>query len=148
MKTHYNFILFVLLSLIAGASYAQKVITTEGTYQLRIEKNISEETAINKAREKAKINAIENAFGTLVFQGNSVYVKDVQSGETTKTDMVFTSIADVLVNGEWLNTIDEKITFNEYAKEFVPCPEAYHLLFPYATPVTKVVNIVEPRPVH
>jgi hypothetical protein len=113
MKTRYNFILFVLLSLIAGASYAQKVITTEGTYQLRIEKNISEETAINKAREKAKINAIENAFGTLVFQGNSVYVKDVQSGETTKTDMVFTSIADVLVNGEWLNTIDEKITFNE-----------------------------------
>lgn len=86
---------------------------SNGEYLLRIEKNWTEEFAIKKAKEKAQINAIENAFGTVIIQGNAIYVKEVTSSSQTKSDMVFTSVGNVLVNGEWLTTIDEKIQFKD-----------------------------------
>jgi hypothetical protein len=106
-----SILIFVVISV---NSYAQKVVEAYGEYTLRIEKNWTEEFAVNKAKEKAKINAIENAFGSVVSQGNAVYVKDITTGDKTQSDMVFTSIADILVNGEWIATIDQKLTFSEY----------------------------------
>ena len=93
--------------------FGQKTMISNGEYLLRIEKNWTEEFAVSKAKEKAQINAIENAFGSVVTQGNAVYVKDVTTGNKTQSDMVFTSIADILVNGEWITTIEEKVTFTE-----------------------------------
>lgn len=106
-----NIILLLSLALISLDSDAQKTKEAFGEFKLRIEKNVTEEFAINKAIEKAKINAIENAFGTVINQGNSVYVKDITTGKQTESNMVFTSIADVLVNGEWIATLDEKRIF-------------------------------------
>ncbi|MCX6187843.1 MAG: hypothetical protein NTU43_12785 [Bacteroidetes bacterium] len=103
--------LLLLLALISLDSDAQKTKEAFGVFKLRIEKNVTEEFAINKAIEKAKINAIENAFGTVINQGNAVYVKDITTGKQTESNMVFTSIADVLVNGEWIATLDEKRDF-------------------------------------
>ncbi len=108
---HYKIILLFLLGLTSLSADAQKTKEASGEYKLRIEKNVTEEFAVNNAIEKAKINAIENAFGTVINQGNSVYVKDITTGKQTQSDRVFTSIADVLVNGEWIATLDEKRDF-------------------------------------
>lgn len=111
MLKYISILVFIVVSM---NCIAQKTMESIGEYTLRIEKNWTEEFAVNKAKEKAKINAIENAFGSVVSQGNAVYVKDVTTGNKTQSDMVFTSIADILVNGEWIATIDEKVTFSEY----------------------------------
>lgn len=110
MLKYLYFLVFVFISI---NCFAQKTKEANGEYTLRIEKNWTEDFAVNKAKEKAKINAIENAFGSVVSQGNAVYVKDITTGNKTQSDMVFTSIADILVNGEWIATIDEKTTFTE-----------------------------------
>ncbi len=109
MKPLTTFIFF----LISFYCFPQKTIESIGEYTLRIEKNWSEDFATNKAKEKAKINAIENAFGSVVIQGNAIYVKDITTGTTTQSDMVFTSIAEILVNGEWIATLDEKVHFKD-----------------------------------
>jgi len=93
--------------------HAQTIKITEGEADFRIEKNITEEQAVNKAKEKAKINAIENAFGSFVSEGNSLYVKNTNTGSKQKSDQVFSSISNILVNGEWIQTIDEKQSFYE-----------------------------------
>lgn len=93
--------------------FAQKIVIANGEFLLRIEKNWTEEFAVSQVKEKAQINAIENAFGTVIVQGNAIYVKEVTSSSQTKSDMVFTSVGNVLVNGEWLSTIDEKIQFKD-----------------------------------
>lgn len=104
------FLIFIVFTI---NSHAQKTIESKGEYTLRIEKNWTEDFATNKAKEKAKINAIENAFRSVVIQGNAVYIKEVSSQSQTKSDMVFTSVGNVLVNGEWISTIDEKIEFKD-----------------------------------
>ena len=93
--------------------FGQKTMISNGEYLLRIEKNWTEDFAITKAKEKAQINAIENAFGTVIVQGNAIYVKEVTSLSQTKSDMVFTSVGNVLVNGEWISTIAEKIEYKD-----------------------------------
>lgn len=110
MYKYISILVFIFLSI---HCIAQKTVESNGDYTLRIEKNWTEDFAVNKAKEKAKINAIENAFGSVITQGNAVYVKDITTGNKTQSDMVFTSIADILVNGEWIATIDEKVTFTE-----------------------------------
>ncbi|MFZ4798359.1 MAG: hypothetical protein ACOYMA_12755 [Bacteroidia bacterium] len=110
MLKYISILVFIVLSM---NCIAQKTVESNGEYTLRIEKNWTEDFAVNKAKENAKINAIENAFGSVVTQGNAVYVKDITTGNKTQSDMVFTSIADILVNGEWIATIDEKVTFTE-----------------------------------
>jgi hypothetical protein len=86
-------------------------MTSEGKSEIRIEKNWTEDYAVNLAREEAKINAIENAFGSVVSQGNTMYVKDLKTGKMQESATVFNSISNILVNGEWIKTIDEKISF-------------------------------------
>lgn len=93
--------------------FAQKTLISSGEFLLRIERNWTEDFAVSKAKEKAKINAIENVFGAVIVQGNAIYVKEITTATQTKSDMVFTSVGNVLVNGEWLSTIDEKIQFKD-----------------------------------
>jgi hypothetical protein len=109
----FKYIFFLIFIVLSNNCIAQKTVESNGEYTLRIEKNWTEDFAVNKAKEKSKINAIENAFGSVVTQGNAVYVKDITTGNKTQSDMVFTSIADILVNGEWIATMDEKVTFTE-----------------------------------
>jgi hypothetical protein len=111
--SNFKSIFFLIFIVFTINSYAQKTIESVGEYSLRIEKNWSEDFATNKAKEKAKINAIENAFGSVVIQGNAVYIKDITTGTTSQSDMVFTSIAEILVNGEWIATLDEKVLFKD-----------------------------------
>jgi hypothetical protein len=99
---------FVLHSILG---FSQKTSISKGQAKIRVEKDWTENQVIAKARESAIINAIENAFGSVVVEGNTLYVKNEQSGKANKSDIVFNSISNILVNGEWIKTVEEKYTF-------------------------------------
>ena len=99
---------FVLHSILA---FSQKTSLSKGQAKIRLEKDWTENQVIAKAREAAIVNAIENAFGSVVVEGNTLYVKNEQSGKANKSDIVFNSISNILVNGEWIKTVEEKYTF-------------------------------------
>ena len=82
--------------------FAQKVKIEGGVAQVQLEKNMTKEDAIQKVEELAKINAIENAFNTYVEQEANI---TVNSG---KSD--FRIIGTTKVKGEWIETIDKKLT--------------------------------------
>jgi len=60
--------LFILLFwfITQQSAFAQKVVTESGEHKMRIEKSMSEMDAEKMCIEKARINAIENAFGVTV----------------------------------------------------------------------------------
>lgn len=90
--------------------FSQKVVTTEGYAQTEITENISRSEAKTLVREKAEINAIERAFGTVIIQGNSTYITNVQTGQKVETNTVFNTIANTSVKGEVIEILDEKYT--------------------------------------
>ena len=91
--------LILILGLTTGQAFSQKKFNTKGEAQVRIESNMSKEDARNKARELAKVNAIENVLGTFVEQETTI---DVSEGETS-----FKIIGNNKVKGEWIKTKDE-----------------------------------------
>lgn len=64
-KTGFLFLLFILFT---SNLIAQKTRTESGSAQIRIEGNMTEEQAKRKVEELARINAIQNAFGSYVEQ--------------------------------------------------------------------------------
>ncbi|MEI7527078.1 MAG: hypothetical protein WCJ95_22200 [Mariniphaga sp.] len=77
---------------------AQQTKSERGTAQIKVEVNMTEEQSKRKVEELARINAIENAFGTYVEQQANI---TVNSG---KSD--FRIIGQTKVKGEWINTLD------------------------------------------
>jgi len=97
----------ILLSLLLSINLtlnAQKIVTSSGEAQVRVESNMTEDETRNKARELAKINAIENAFGTYTEQQMDMTIKD---GMTS-----FNIIGTTKVKGDWIETT--KISFLPY----------------------------------
>lgn len=87
--------------------FGQKVKKATGEYQLRLERSDSETDACERCLVQARINAIEKAFGTAVIQGNTTYVENTNTGTKTETVQVFNTIAETMVNGEWLRDIGD-----------------------------------------
>ena len=87
-----------LLLLFTSNLIAQKTRTESGSAQIRIEGNMTEEQAKRKVEELARVNAIENAFGSYVEQQANI---TVNSG---KSD--FRIIGQTKVKGEWINTLN------------------------------------------
>lgn len=87
--------------------FGQKVKKATGEYQLRMERSDSEAEACEKCLIQARINAIEKAFGTAVIQGNTTYVENTHTGTKTETTQIFNTIAETMVNGEWLRDLGE-----------------------------------------
>jgi hypothetical protein len=103
MQTKLRFlVIIILLFCFLVTGYTQKIKIESGTAQIKVEKNITEEEATKKAEELAKINAIENAFGTFVEQESNI---TVNSG---KSD--FRIIGSTKVKGEWIETLEKKIS--------------------------------------
>ncbi|HEX7585300.1 MAG TPA: hypothetical protein VF373_11470 [Prolixibacteraceae bacterium] len=84
------------------SGFSQKIKTESGTAQVKLEKNRTKEETYQKVEELAKINAIENAFNTYVEQESNI---TVNSG---KSD--FRIIGTTKVKGEWIETLDKKLT--------------------------------------
>lgn len=100
--------LFVMLLFAPALVRAQKVVTESGTGRLRIERSMSEDAAIKEAKEMAMIDAIQNAFGSVVIQGNSTYLENKQENGKVESSSRFNTLMNTFVNGEWVETLSEK----------------------------------------
>ena len=101
MDLRYFFIIFLLMSLLS--TFAQKIERVHGEYAYQVPDNISLEEGKRTALERAKIQALVDAFGTLVSQSNSTIVKN----EEGKSSVDFLSIGGSDVKGEWIETLGE-----------------------------------------
>ena len=101
MRLRYVFILLMLLNLLSIS--AQEIEKVHGEYTYHVPDNVSLEEGKRTALERAKIQALADAFGTLVSQNNSTIIKN----ENGKSSVDFLSIGGSDVKGEWIETIGE-----------------------------------------
>ena len=101
MRLRYIFILLMLLNLLSIS--AQKIEKVHGEYTYHVPDNVSLEEGKRIALERTKIQALADAFGTLVSQNNSTIVKN----ENGKSSVDFLSIGGSDVKGEWIETIGD-----------------------------------------
>lgn len=79
---------------------AQKLTNVEGEYIYHAPENVTLEEARRTALERAKIQALADAFGTIVSQTNATRVQN----RNGKSDIDFLSIGGSEVKGEWIET--------------------------------------------
>ena len=101
MRLRYVFILLMLLNLLSIS--AQEIEKVHGEYTYHVPDNVSLEEGKRTALERAKIQSLADAFGTLVSQNNSTIIKN----ENGKSSVDFLSIGGSDVKGEWIETIGE-----------------------------------------
>jgi len=85
---------------------AQNVQRATGSAQVRLESNLSKEDTRKKAEELAKIDAIQNVFGSYVQQQTSLTIVSGRSD--------FSIIGTTKVRGTWIRTAE--ISFSEESK--------------------------------
>ncbi len=93
--------LLLLLAYTYGFAQDNKVVSTLGKAQVQWypeRESLTEARA--RALELAKINALENAFGTVITQGNVVYIENKKTGEKVETNSIFKMIGNTAVKGE------------------------------------------------
>lgn len=96
-------LLSLLLLVCCTSACAQKIKRVSAEYTYRGPENVSLTEAKRIALERAKIQAIADAFGTIVSQTNATTVTN--SGGHSNID--FTSIGGSEVKGEWMETIGQ-----------------------------------------
>ncbi len=97
------FKLLIISFLIHFVGYAQnpKIVITKGEAQVQwYPERESLTEARQRALELAKIDALENAFGTLISQGNVFYLENKKTGNRVETNSVFKTIGNTAVKGE------------------------------------------------
>lgn len=94
-----------MISLLPFATYAQKTETVTAAYTYYAPENISLEEAKHIAVNRAKVEAIANAFGTLITQNNATVISN-KEGESLNR---FFSLGGSEVKGEWIETIKEPV---------------------------------------
>jgi opacity protein-like surface antigen len=99
-----------LLIFMGHRIFAQKnkIEKVEGFARVKMEKNMTLQQTREKAKELAKINAIENAFGTYVEQQTDM---TINNGETD-----YNIIGTTRVKGDWIKTTSVKFS-DEFRKE-------------------------------
>lgn len=94
-----------MISLLSFATYAQKTETVTAAYTYYAPENISLEEAKHIAVNRAKVEAIANAFGTLITQNNATVISN-KEGESLNR---FFPLGGSEVKGEWIETIKEPV---------------------------------------
>lgn len=107
----YVFLILSLLCVCINNIYAQQTITKTVEYIYYGSENITPEQAKQNALERAKLQAIEEAFGSVVQQTTTRTLR-INNG-VAGTD--FFSEGETEVKGEWIETIGEPefVIFNE-----------------------------------
>ena len=115
MKQTYLLILSILIFQYTQAQDI-KIIKTKGEALVQWYPEVE---SLNKAKErafeKAKINALESAYGTLVTEGNTIYIENKNTGEKTETNTVFKMIGNTAVKGEIIEIL--KTNYKEIKKK-------------------------------
>ena len=88
---------------------SQKDTISEGYSEFKLENHLTLAQSEQLAIDAAKINAIENVFGSLILEGNTLYTLNKQNGKKSEFDQVFNSISEIYVNGEWMRDIEKPI---------------------------------------
>ena len=83
--------------------FSQKVKMVEGEYTYYAPENVTLEEAKRTALNRAKIQALADAFGTIVSQYNATRVEN----RNGRSDIDFSSIGGSEVKGEWIETTGE-----------------------------------------
>ena len=94
-------ILLFLSFLFALPTFSQKLRTVEGEYTHHAPENSTLEEAKRTALDRAKIQALADAFGTIVSQTNATHMEN----RNGKSEVDFLSIGGSEVKGEWIETI-------------------------------------------
>lgn len=80
---------------------AQKIVKVHGHYIYQLPENVSLEQGKRIALERAKIQALADAFGTIISQSNSTVVENSNG----KSSVEFLSLGGSDVKGEWIETV-------------------------------------------
>jgi hypothetical protein len=105
-----RFLVFIAFIVFPVLLQSQQVKTVTGEAQVEFSRDKSRVETEQKARERAEINAIEKAFGTVIVQGNSTYISNLQTGQKVETNTVFNTIANTSVKGEVIQVLKERFT--------------------------------------
>lgn len=96
--------IFLYISLIAClAVHAQKTKTVSASYTFYAPESMSIEEAKREALQRTQIEAIANAFGTIIGQNNTTQIRN----ENGDTKMDYSSLRWSDVKGEWIETIGQ-----------------------------------------
>lgn len=95
--------LLLLSILFTVPVFSQKMKTVEGEYIYHAPENVTLEEARRTALDRAKIQALADAFGTIVSQTNATHVQN----RNGNSDIDFLSVGGSEVKGEWIETIGE-----------------------------------------
>ena len=107
---HFLILIAIFISLCSASEVkGQRNVRSEGTSQVRVEGNMTKDEALLKAIELAKINAIENAYGTYIEQQATL---TVESGTSD-----FYIVGNTKVKGIWVRTLDGPEIKQEYRDE-------------------------------
>lgn len=110
--------IFLLLFFVYSSVISQenKVIKTKGKALVQWYPDVE---SLNDTKERAlriaKINALENVFGVLVIQGNTVYIENKKTGEKVETNTIFKMIGSTAVKGEIIQVV--KTDYKEIKKK-------------------------------
>lgn len=100
MKDHKLILLIISAILVTWFDVqGQKVESTSGQAQVRVETNMTKDQCKEQAHELAIINAIENAFGTYAEQQTDIVIKDGRD--------YYNIVGTTKVKGEWIETLKE-----------------------------------------
>ena len=101
---------------------ADKVYTVKGEGEAELLGNMTKEQAKQKALEAAKINALENEFGTSITAENTLYIENDTKGNGVRSNTSFRTLASLKVNGQWIETTDKTYTtYKEGENIFFKC---------------------------
>ncbi|OJJ23211.1 hypothetical protein BKI52_02315 [marine bacterium AO1-C] len=88
---------------------AQRTISVSGKSQILLNDSYCIGKVKKLALDKAKINALEKAYGRVIVQGTSTYIENISTGEKVKTNTKMNTIANSMVKGEWIKTKSSKL---------------------------------------
>lgn len=116
-------IVIIVTLLVAGCSYAEQpakpvIVSAEYEY-LSDNRNESISDAERKAVERAKIKALENEFGVDISNISSSVVHNLNTGDDVQSKSDFYSLGLSSVQGEWIETINEKLSEPTYKNGFL-----------------------------
>lgn len=108
-----SFLIFFFL--INSNCFAQDTISS-GQYKLILSKSFDKEKIEKECLEKAKLNAIENAFGVLLENTANRTISLVRKNDVENTSVSFNNSINSLVTGKWVREI-EPPTFDYFEKD-------------------------------
>jgi hypothetical protein len=115
MKTLSIFLISILI-LSSATAQDNKLIKAKGKSLVQYYPDVESMNATKeRALQLAKINALENVYGVLVIQGNTVYVENKKTGEKVETNTTFKMIGSTAVKGEIVQVA--KTNFKEIHKK-------------------------------